>query len=221
MNLRCLMFWESLRCLTTIWKYICHGWVADLRWFGGFQALLFLLQELGANHAVPTSLRGWSSCWQLHVITLSRHIGHLCGSIATVASIGVSVVIVRLLLYLFLLQHIGDQKPPLTILRWILRHLILLLGTPVRDEITCEYVAWLLSGQPYHFLIVLICPVRIQMPELSMEFVFALGALQVDSLSLCWVDSISLQSVLTFVHGWLVCIPLRVLAVRFASNCLF
>ena len=118
----------------------------------------------------------------MHVVTLSRHIDYLCGSIATVASIGVSVVVVRLLLDLFLLQHIGDQKPPLTILRWILRHLILLLGTPVRDEITREYVARLLSGHPY-FLIVLIHPARTRMPELRMKFVFALRALQIDNLS--------------------------------------
>ena len=111
--------------------------------------------------------------------------GYLCGSIATMASIGVSVVIVRLLLDLLLLQHIGDQKPPLTILRWILlrRHLILLLRTPVRDEITCEYVARLLIGQS-DFLVVLICPVRILRPELRVEFVFTLGALQIDNLSL-------------------------------------
>jgi len=215
------MLCESLRSLATIWKHICHRCgAAYLGWFGGFQAHLFLLQELGANHAVPTSLRGWSSCWYLHVVTLSRHIGYLCGSIATVASIGVSVVVVRLLLDLFLLQHIGDQKPPLTILRWILRHLILLLRTPVRDEITREYVARLLSGHTY-FLIVLIHPARTRMPELRMKFVFALRALQIDNLSNWREDPISLQSVLPFVHRRLVCIPLRVLTVWFPTNCFF
>ena len=213
------MLSESLRCLTTILKHVCHGCGANLGWFGGFQAHLLLLEKLGTDHTVSTCLWGWSSCWHLHVITLSGHVGNLSGSIATMASVGVSVVIMRWkLLDLFLLQHIGDEKPPLTILWWILRHLILLLRTPVRDEITCKNVSWLLVWQADYFLIVLVCSVRSLMPELRMEFIFTLGALQIDNLSLGWEDPISLQSVLTFVHGRLVCIPIRVLTVRFATN---
>lgn len=224
MNLRGLVLSEPLSCLATILKHVGHGsGVADLGWFGSLQAHLLLLQKLCANHTVPTSLGGWSGCWYLHVITLCSHIGNLGGSITAVASIGVSVVEMRLLMDLFLLQHVGDEKPPLTILRWILRHLILLLRAPMRDEITIKNVTWLLIWQSYsdYFLIILICPIRSLMPELRVEFIFTLGALQINNLSLWWEDSITMQSVLSFVHGRLVSIPLGVLTVRFPSNYFF